>query len=306
MKLLNRRTLFKAGIASAPLLARAAQPAPPPQPQQQQPQSQPTNVAASAAPAGASPVAAGLAPAALVDAWRRGFAAARGGTSVCWYAGTLYAHVDGLREFPILALNAMMWCKTSTLADAIVVDWRTFGYFSDLQSGTPASHWDNVFTGRRQAVPRRFAEGPGRYRLSTHDATLALSASQVRVNRVNLTGSNTADGLMLTQIEGTLQGLPRLDGTLPPLGSSDITERQTRLQWVTPPAQPLAGVSGFFNHVYDALPPWLGFGERLGSALSKGVMRKTAAEVTVNRAVLSQIHRLFGAAVLRDAAALEP
>jgi hypothetical protein len=299
MKLMNRRSVVKAGLAGMPLLVRAAPPQPPA-----------ANVTAAAASATST---GGLAPAALVNAWSRGFAAAPGTACAWWSAGTLYSHVDGLREFPVLMLNAIMLCRTTQLADALVVDWRTFGYFSDLDSGAPATHWDNVFTGTRQSVPPRFGEGPGRYRLSTHDATLTLNADRVRSNHINLTGADTADGFMLTQIEGTLQGLPRLDGTLPPLDSPAVTERQTRLQWVMPrasesrlpavPPGPLSG-SGFFNHVYDALPSWLGFGERLGSALSKGVMRRAGVDEVVNPVVRSRIDYLFGALARSVAAPL--
>ncbi len=287
MKQLSRRSLVKLGLATAPLRSRAA--------------------------TAASTSSAGLAAEALVDAWRRGFAPAPGDACAWWYAGTLYAHVDGLREFTVLVLNSIMLCRATEFADAIVVERRNFGYFSDLDSGAPTTHWHNVFTGVRQAVPPRYDEGPGHYRLSKRDATLTLSADRIRGNRMNLTGSDTADGLMLTQIEGTLQGLPRLDGTLPPLDSPEVTERQTRLQWVmpqssasrAPPGASDVG-SGFFNHVYDALPPWLGFGGRLGSALAKGVMRKAGVDEVVNPAVRSRIHHLFGAALLRGVATFAP
>ena len=105
--------------------------------------------------------------------------------------------------------------------------------------------------------------------------------------------------LLLTQIEGTLQGLPTLDGTLPPLDSPLVTERQTRLQLVAPRdhirsrQESLVDVRGFLNHVYDALPDWLGFGDRLGSVLSRGVVRKAAFGHVVDPVVWGTLQRLF-------------
>lgn len=276
-RLFTRRTLMMLGAALTPTLARVQTPS-------------------STAPLSAT---------ALADAWRSGFAGPLGRAIAWWYAGTLYAHVDGLREFPVLTLNTIMTGRTSVSAGATVLDWHTVGYFSDLDSGEPASHWDNIFTGRRQPVPSRFIEGPGQYRLSATGAELSLTAANVRTNRSTLTGSMTADGLMLTQIEGTLQGLPRLDGALPPLDSPDITERQSRLQLViardtSSQSMPSSAARGFFNQVYDALPPWLGFGDRLGSALSKGVARRARAGEVVNPAVWSALRRLHGTAFMDD------
>jgi hypothetical protein len=243
--------------------------------------------------------------------WQRLFSAATGASFAWWYAGTVYAHVDGLREFPIVTFHAVVVCRAGRDRGAATVDWRTFGFFGDLERGGHASSWDNPFTAARCAIPPRFSEGPGQYRLEHNgdSPTLSMQAHNVRVNRCSVS-STVAEGLVsLTQIEGTLQGLPQLNGTLPALDSPRITERQTRLQLVArvdaladPVARPPT-IRGFFNHVYDALPDWLGFGDRLGSALSKGVMRKASLGEIVDRATWEQLRRVhpeaFAAGELR-------
>ena len=243
----------------------------------------------------AAPVVQPIVGAALLDAWKRIFTRGNEAVFAWWFSGTLSAHVDSLREFPIAATNSVMICHAAAAAGGgVTVDWQTIGYFSDLAHGGPASSWDNVFTGKREAIPSRFAFGPGRYIAQTtgDDFILSLTETKTRVNRVILTGANSDGRIDLTQSEGKLQGFPHQDGVLPPLDAADVTELQTRLSFVSANAQSAAG-HGFFSHVYDAIPAWLGFGDRLGSALSKGVMQKAAADEIVNPAVWAELKRRF-------------
>lgn len=245
--------------------------------------------------AAAAPVRA-AAPAPLYPAWTALFAGAPGETFAWWYQGILYAHVDRLREFPVAGYHAVMIARTERTNDSTAIDFRTIGFFSDLDSGLPTARWHNAFTGRDEAIPPYFVEGPGRYAITPATDTLNLTALNSRTNRIVGTVERQAPRVMLTQIEGTLQGFPALDGTLPPLGSPAITERQTRIQLVAMEAAlaqgtPLTGTRGFFNHVYDALPPWLGFGETLGSGLSKGQMRKAKADEIVNPMVWKHLQK---------------
>ena len=254
----------------------------------------------------ASGVRAAEPAAANIDAglaWRRLFAGADGQTFAWWFQGMMFAHVDGLREFPVVGHHAVMVCRATTGEDGGQLDFRVAGCFSDIDSGAPTDHWDNPFTGQRQAIPPCFVEGPGRYVVTGHGEALTttLASAATRTNRFVVTAAGSGQGVMLTQIEGTLQGFPRLDGTLPPLGDPAITERQTRIQIVAPLGVPTADaasvpvgggpVRGLYNHVYDALPPWLGFGERLGSGLSKGVMRRAAADEAVNPLVWAYLRQ---------------
>lgn len=231
------------------------------------------------------PAPAPGAPDDVARLWRELFAGPADALACWWSSGTLYAHVDRLREFPVAGLRSIMVLRTSAQGAATVADFRTIGFFTDLDSGQPTDRWYNVFTDRVQQLPPFFIEGPGRYGMTPASGgpALTLDAARTRTNRILATGESAGDRLTLTQIEGTLQGFPRLDGTLPPLDDPAVTERQSRFQFITrrraPAADPApdAGTRGFFNHVYDALPPWLGFGDTLGSGLSKGQMRKASA-----------------------------
>ncbi len=234
----------------------------------------------------------------VANLWRRLFTGPLGETICWWYQGTLYAHVDRLREFPVVGLHAIMVARASEQGNGLALDYRTIGCFSDLDSGEPVRRWRNPFTNRVEDIPPFFIEGPGRYVMtpSVEGVALTLTAAQTRTNRIVATMETSGERVMLTQIEGTLQGFPALDGKLPPLDSPAVTERQTRIQLITQraalaKAEPVADVRGFFSHVYDALPPWLGFGEALGSGLSKGQMRKARTDEIVNRAVWAYLKR---------------
>ena len=242
-----------------------------------------------AAPARAAvsetPVDAGL-------LWRNLFADGPGQTFAWWFQGTMSAHVDRLREFPVAGLHAIMIARASVVSGGLAVDFRTIGCFSDLDSGQPTANWHNVFTDTAQDIPAFYAEGPGRYVLlpGADGPSLSLSSAATRTNRAVATGEIVHDRATLTQIEGTLQGFPQLGGALPAIGSPTITERQTRLQIIAPRGLatgpiPVAEARGFFSHVYDALPDWMGFGETLGSGLSKGQMRKADATTIVDATV---------------------
>lgn len=222
--------------------------------------------------------------------WRILFAGPVGETFAWWYQGTMSAHVDRLREFPVAGFHAIMIARTTATSTGLAVDFRTIGCFSDLDTGLPTERWRNVFTDRTETIPAFFVEGPGRYTMapSTDGMTLALTAAATRTNRAIVTAELNDARATLTQIEGTLQGFPRRNGTLPALGNPGITERQTRLQIIAPRAtalgdRPVPEARGFFSFVYDALPDWMGFGETLGSGLHKGQMRKAAASTVVDR-----------------------
>jgi len=240
----------------------------------------------------ALPLVAAVDPAPVDSArlWRTLFAGPIGETFAWWYQGTTSSHVDRLREFPVAGFHAITIARTSVTGSGLAVDFRTIGFFSDLDSGLPTDRWHNVFTDQTQTIPAFFVEGPGRYTMTpgADGMTLTLAAAATRTNRAIATGEVNATRAMLTQIEGTLQGFPRLDGSLPALGSPGITERQTRLQIIAPrgPAlgdAPVLEARGFFSFVYDALPEWMGFGETLGSGFHKGQMRKTGASTVVDR-----------------------
>lgn len=232
--------------------------------------------------------------------WRTLFAGPVGETFAWWYQGTMSAHVDRLREFPVAGFHAIMIARTSATSTGLAVDFRTIGFFSDLDTGLPTDRWHNVFTDRIETIPAFFVEGPGRYTMapSADGVTLGLAAAATRTNRAIATAELNGARATLTQIEGTLQGFPRRDGGLPALGSPGITERQTRLQIIAPRGtalgdRPAPDARGFFSLVYDALPDWMGFGETLGSGLHKGQMRKAAANTIVDRVAWDHLrHRV--------------
>lgn len=247
----------------------------------------------------ATPASADLSPD-TASLWARLFAGTPEETFAWWFSGTLYAHVDRLREFPVAGLHAVMIARTHRAGAGLAMDVRTIGFFADLDSGAPANRWHNAFTGRDEVIPAWFVEGPGRYTMqpAADGAALSLTSAGSRTNRIVATAEAQGERRLLTQIEGTLQGFPGLDGALPALDSAAVTERQTRLQIVA--ASDAPATRGFFSHVYDALPPWLGFGDALGSGLSKGQMRRAAADEIVDPVAWRHLKRHVPAAFAGD------
>jgi hypothetical protein len=246
-----------------------------------------------------------ISSASLLKLWQRSFASSTAETFCWWGSGVMFAHVDGLREFPVLGLHTL----TVGHMTADTMQWRTLGFFTDLASARPATSWYNVFTDRREPVPQRFTEGPGSYRaqLTNEGIALHMEAAHVRINRVVLTGVVAEQRLELTQVESTLQGLPALDGELPALDSPEVTERQSRLQWFLPVSEQAASEltdstaqtlwpKGYYNRVYDSMPLWLGFGERLGNVVIKGQLHKTPGGRAGDTPLAKQFRKLFSAA----------
>jgi hypothetical protein len=237
----------------------------------------------------------------LLDAWRRMFTLGGDAPFAWWLSGTLSAHVDGPREFPVVGVHAIMACRAkSDPAGVLTVDWHTIGFFSDLENGGPTAQWDNLFTGRREKLPDGFAYGPGRYvaKTSGDDLSLSLTEENTKVTRTILTGEIADGRVSLTQNEGRLQGFPRGDGALPPADASDITAVQTRFSFIGPAAglSAVTGImpgDGFFAQVYDSLPDWLGFGDSQGGASNTGVMKKADPGNIVDQAVWSRLNARF-------------
>ncbi len=237
----------------------------------------------------------------VYDAYAKVLASRAGGAACWWFSGLMFAHVDGLREFAVLAEHSLLVCVAEARQGSMTYTWRQIGYYEDLFTGQVARTWDNPFLGRAVSLPPIFSEGPKHYTLNPRPplgATLTLDYDKVRVIALGLTGNVVEGRVVLAQTETKIQGFPGPDGRLPAVNSPGVTGVQTVMSFVAAqsavedPARASVSATGFYNSVYDSLPAWMGFGDRYGSALSKGLMLKAALDARPDPAVWSRLKQL--------------
>jgi hypothetical protein len=288
-RVLNRRDLFTTGLALLPLATAHAQ-APAQTPAVD------TAAGTMAAIATANNTADALA------VMRAMVAPAVGNSCAWWYFGTLSVHVDGLREFPIALVESVRLYRNDSLNDdELVLSWVEIGCLRDLASGAVASHWFNPYTDRSLPLPPSLIQGPGRYRIARTGAAVAVSLdeSKATVNKLNLGAQLGKGRTVLTLSETKIRSFPTLTGAqLPPdVTLMDVTQDRTVSSYIgaADAATRTAGAmaaTGYYSTVYDDLPSWLGFGERLGGAFVKGVMHRAKPAERVNTATWKALQRL--------------
>jgi hypothetical protein len=278
MNVLSRRVLLQAGMLVLPLAAGRAR-------------AQPASAAASAA--GAVDALAAM---------RAMVMPAVNEACAWWFFGTLSAHVDGLREFPIALVESVRLCRSDVVGgDELKLSWVEIGCLRDLYSGAVASSWFNPFGNQSLPLPRSFIQGPGTYSISRASGGVAvmLDESMARVSRLSLTAQLSKGRMVLTLSETKIRSFPTLDGgrQAPDIALPDVTQDRTVCSFigdadVVTRAPGQGAATGFYSTVYDDLPSWLGFGERLGGAIAKGVMRRAALGERVNPVTWKTLQKL--------------
>jgi hypothetical protein len=236
-----------------------------------------------------------------VAAYRKMIAGADGGPAAWWAFGQMFAHVDGLREFAVAQLESVTLVQMEGAGDAPSLTWRQFGYFRDIVTGEVAGRWPNPFLGQGFPVPRSFRDGPDRYGLERSGEAagkLTLAPAHARVINVALTAQAAEGRITVTQSETKVQAFPNADGSQPPFTAPGATGLQRVVSFVAEqaavenPALSSVPASGFFSINYDSLPPWMGFGERYGATLVKGVLHKAGPGDRPNAAAWRRLKAL--------------
>jgi hypothetical protein len=229
-------------------------------------------------------------------------APAAGESCAWWYFGTLSVHVDGLREFPIALIESVRLYRNDSLnADELLLSWAEIGCLRDLVSGAVAGHWLNPYTEQALPLPPSFVQGPGRYRVARTDTAVSasLDESMATVNKLSLTAQLGKGKTVLTLSETKIRSFPTLAGAqlAPDVTLMDVTQDRTVSSYIgaADAATRTSGAvaaTGYYSTVYDDVPSWLGFGERLGGAFVKGVMRRAKPAERVNTATWKALQRL--------------
>jgi hypothetical protein len=196
--------------------------------------------------------------------------------------------------------------------DELRIDWEEIGCFRDLATGQVASSWFNPFTAATLPLPRSFSQGAATYtfKRAPEGATVQLEESLARVTKSGVTAQLTKGRLVLTLSETKIRSFPKLDGGRQPpdIALLDVTQDRTVISLIgaaDAASMPTgsAAAAGLYSTVYDDLPSWLGFGDRLGGCLARGIMRRAALTERVNAATwraLQQLHpRYFSRGQLR-------
>jgi hypothetical protein len=229
----------------------------------------------------------------------------RGPGCAWWFFGTLSVHVDGLREFPIALVESVRLCRSEVLSDDVLVcSWSEIGCYRDLVTGAIATGWLNPYTSQLQPLPHGFVQGPGTWRVARTDGSVVvtLEEAMARVTKATLTAQLNKGRTVLTLSETKIRSFPTLDGGRQPpdVAMADVTQDRTVCSFIGDAdvaARPAGhgAASSYYSAVYDDVPSWLGFGERLGGAFAKGVLRRAALDERVNPTSWKSLQQLHPA-----------
>ena len=223
-----------------------------------------------------------------VDTYRRMFATPTDGLAAYWYFGTMFVQVEDLPELPVITAETLMVYKTSTPEpDTLVMDWWEIGVMRDPVTGEIAEHWVNPITGATIPTPRKFEEGPAGFVVRPQGDGLKIELVQAHAKVIGVETTITeSDGrVFLDQVERKYRGFPRPDGTFPEPGEPGSFEARTQLSIWADRAELESSAYPFSSGSYSfslGLPPWMGFGDRAGACITRGIMRKAPMNDPLN------------------------
>jgi hypothetical protein len=238
----------------------------------------------------------------LLDIHRR-IMATPGDEDVCWwYFGTAFAQIEGHSDIATLHAETIMIYRPETLsATSYRLHWREIGYFRDPVTGEMAVEWLNPLTGETVPAPASFEEGPSFYTITQTQQGLDIHLVQAHatVRGINVTLADAGGGRAnLVQQEHKVRGFPLADGTMPAPDSGAISQTSTELSFFADRAAlelgtPDASCSGTYKFELSAVPPWMGFGARPGSAVVRGTIRKARMQDQLNESAWARLRLVF-------------
>jgi hypothetical protein len=220
--------------------------------------------------------------------YRRMFATPADGLAAYWYFGTMSVQVEDLPVLPVITAETLMVYKARSVSETeLVMDWWEIGVMRDPVTGEIAREWVNPITGAVIKTPRKFEEGPAGFtvRQVGHALEIELVQAHAKIIGVDTTITESGGRIFLNQVERKYRGFPRPDGSFPEPGEVGSFEARTQLSIWADKAEIEASDYPFSSGCYDfelGLPPWMGFGDRQGRCLTRGIMRKAAMNDPLN------------------------
>jgi hypothetical protein len=220
--------------------------------------------------------------------YQRMFAAPGDGLAAYWYFGTMSVQVEDLPMLPVITAETLMVYKTRSVSETeLIMDWWEIGVMRDPVTGEIAETWVNPITGAIIPTPRKFEEGPAGFTVRQVGEKLEIELVQAHAKIIGVATTITErDGrLFLNQVERKHRGFPRPDGSFPEPGEPGSFEARTQLSIWGDKAEVETSDYAFTSGCYDfelGLPPWMGFGERTGTCLTRGIMRKAPMNRQLN------------------------
>lgn len=231
--------------------------------------------------------------------YRRMFGTPEDGLAAYWYLGTMSVQVEDLPTIPVVAAETVMVYRTRTLSDTVFkMDWWEIGVMRDPVTGEIPVAWTNPITGAVIPAPRKFEEGPAGFTVTADGDRLHVELVQAHAKILGVEVEMTkADGrVFLKQVETKYRGFPRPDGSFPEPGEVGSVRARTQLSiWADLDelsTSPYPFSSGAYDFELD-LPPWMGFGDRKGVCLTRGVMRKADMNDPINPIAWARLKEEF-------------
>lgn len=231
----------------------------------------------------------------LYRTYRKVFASSADEKVACWYLGTLNARPYGCPEIPLLRVATVMIYRTETLsANTCRIHWDEVGEFIDHTTGRPAKSWLNPVTGVQMNCASGFAEGDAHYTVKAIGKRLSLALHQpgARVKSVAMQCKTMDEQVWVRQVEKKTRGLhgPGLQRAF--TATTELSLFAAKAD-VDDPSQSWAPATGSYSFVLDGLMPWMGFGDRKGRTVVRGVMHKARPDEAVDPAAHARLKKMY-------------
>ncbi len=234
-----------------------------------------------------------------LDIYRRMFSMPKDGLAAYWYLGAMSVAVEPYPVIPVLQVETLMIYKTTTLSPVqFRMDWWEIGVMRDPVTGEIPQVWTNPITGAKISPPKSFEEGPASFTVTQvgNGLKVDLVQAHAQILGVEVQIEHVQDRVFMRQTERKIRGFPRPDGSLPNPGEPGSVQAQTQLAvWADATALE-ADDYPFSSGAYEfklGVPDWMGFGDRPGVCLTRGVMTKAAMNETLNPTAWVRLQQIF-------------
>lgn len=231
----------------------------------------------------------------LYSAYRKIVASVADEMVACWYLGTLNAAVDGYPEIPIFRVATIMTYRAETLSPASCrIHWDEVGEFIDHTTGLPAESWLNPITGRRQPCVKGFREGDACYTVELKAEGLALSLHQpgAKIDSVKMDQKVEGDRIWINQTERKTRSLHG-PGAQQAFTATTVLSLWSSRADVADASKTWAPASGSYSFTLNGLMPWMGFGDRKGKTMVRGVKHKSRTTEHVDPAAWDRLEKMY-------------
>jgi hypothetical protein len=139
-----------------------------------------------------------------------------------------------------------------------------------------------------------FKEGDAHYTVTAAGAglTMALHQPGAKIDSVTVDIKTDGDRVWVNQTERKTRSLHG-PGAAKAFTATTVLSLWGSMRDVVDPDKPWAPASGSYSFTMNGLMPWMGFGERAGRTVVRGVMHKAATGERVDRGAWARLEKMY-------------